>query len=57
MDNNAPLIKLSKKLTKLASQPWTTQGLPNYVKTKNKLHKTAMNSGIAAEFQKYKKKL
>ena len=55
MDHNAPLIKLSRKLTKLASKPWITKGLLNSIKTKNKVYKKAMNSGIASEFQKYKK--
>ena len=55
MDHNAPLIKLSRKLTELASKPWITKGLLNSVKTKNKLYKKAMNSGIASELQKYKK--
>ena len=56
MDHNAPLIKLSRKLTKLASKPRITKGLLNSIKTKNKLYKKAMNSsGIASEFQKYRK--
>ena len=55
VDHNAPLIKLSRKLTKLASKPWITKGLLNSIKTKNKLYKKAMNSGIASEFQKYRK--
>ena len=54
MDHNAPLIKLSRKMTKLASTPWIKKGLLNSIKTKNKLHKKAMNSGIASEFQKYR---
>ena len=39
LDHNAPLIKLSRKLTKLASKPWVTEGLLNSIKTKNKLYK------------------
>jgi len=54
LDHNAPLIKLSSKLTKLASKPWVTKVLLNSIKTKNKLYKKAMNSGIASEFQKYR---
>jgi len=54
VDHNAPLIKLSRKMTKLASTPWIKKGLLNSIKTKNKLHKKAMNSGIASEFQKYR---
>ena len=55
VDHNAPLIKLSRKLTKLALKPWRTKGLVNSIETKNKLYKKAMNSGISSEFQKFKK--
>jgi len=55
VDHNVPLIKLRRKLTKLASKPWITKGLLNSIKTIKKLYKKAMNSGIASEFQKYKK--
>jgi len=54
VDHNAPLIKLSKKLNKLASKLWITKGLLNSTKTKNKLYEKAMNSGIASEFQNTK---
>jgi len=37
VDHNAPLIKLSRKLTKLASNPWITKGLLNSIKTKQTL--------------------
>jgi len=37
VDHNVPLIKLSRKLTKLASKPWITKSLLNSIKTKNKL--------------------
>jgi len=40
VDHIAPLIKLSRKLTKLASKPRITKGLLNYIKTKNKLYKS-----------------
>jgi len=55
VDHNAPLIKLSRKLTKLASKPWIMKGLLNSFETKNKLYKKAMNSGIASDFQIYRK--
>jgi len=34
VDHNAPLVKLSRKLTKLASKHWITKGLLNSIKTK-----------------------
>jgi len=54
VDHNAPLIKLIRKLTKLASKPWITKGLLNSIKTKTNFIKKAVNSGIASEFQNYK---
>jgi len=35
VEHNAPLIKLSSKLTKQTSKPWITKGLLNSIKTKN----------------------
>jgi len=52
-NHNAPLIKLSSQLTKLALKPWITKGLLNSIKTKNKLYEKSVNPGIASEFQKY----
>jgi len=55
VDQNAPFIKLSRKLTKLASKPWITKSLLNSIKPKNKLYKKAMNSGIVlvSKIQKF----
>ena len=54
VDHNAPLIKLSRKLTKLASKPWITKGLLILLKLKTNFIKKLLTVALLPSFKNTK---
>ena len=56
VNTHSPLVKLSRRKTKLAAKPWITKGILKSIKTKNRLFRKKIKHHNNVEYlQTYKK--
>ena len=51
INNNAPIITLSRKESKLRQKPWLTKGIIESIRIKNQLYKNTLKSKIVSGFK------
>ena len=54
IDNDGPIITLSRKESKLRQKPWLTKGIPESIRIKNQLYKKYIKMKDNLQFERYK---